>query len=1009
MAQRVSNDLTINDVIRNRDNSNVLYGEHQQKNVNRLLSLKIKDANGKLNNMFAVIEANDSKRFCCLLCSTNNMDVLKLISHAGSKKHKLKLGTIDEKGPSSNQLNGSTVEASSELQERLDKITDQVMIGMEYIIEVSFGDTFEPIFHCVLCEGRFDLQVIIHHLTSYVHRLNYLEKHFPTAFKKISAMEKREQKYNFLEKICQNIENRYGRLSIKTIQSDEFSVSQAVCYESVLNSKHIDEKMGRTFTEFMDINQTNGLSPVSEFDETTSIFGLESISTSSEFEMSPLGAHNKVLIRPSTSMLPSQKSALSPISPERTQEFDKRFRSCKSSPQLSTHHSPFHVKTSNSTSSSSCRRKESKYIDKKHSSLRIVDKPPNRKCSHADAGQNRVRSQSPPGHRGHRQKDSKTLALPRQSRDRSRSPPEHRKKKPHSKLSKNRDRSRSPQRHQALMQNYRQSLEDYDQIRTCAYFESQRKFNLSSERSESALYRPSYEIPSRTDYLLSYNRRYNHPIEPVTAKDYRFPASIEWKINSEEHANRADYSLIYNGGCNYDRPPETIPASIEWGFSDGEYALPRSYLKRASRADYSMSYNSAFNRPTDSIPTSIDYGEYVLSRPHRKGTNQTDCLLSYNRGFKHPTETGLSKDCRPTSSDPAMDEEEPITIISVLSLLSAFENYLGSLGPKMIELMTEAIAMETIGVNFSNQMLDDLNHCILFETTREKLKGLLSAGIVDENKTAAVKRTIRHMDVLIDEANARKRIGTTSSQNSNNRIDATDCSAASPAQNQSRDRYAVAEKILVAMNEQGRSDISKVKLAQYVDQYESLANAKECDDERRVKSEMGKLVDKSLANGKECDAERGVKSETGKVVGRSHRQRNYVEPSKKTEPITDVSKNSSIIVDSTIPNTRMNNISLKTDPTTDDAFKKKSSAFQAFPSTTLSDSNLTTLMKNFYILSDTEKQEVITNIREIERHEPERMQRLRNQMEIDKFLNFKFGSSETVVLKKLKSETAAEF
>ncbi|KAG4067515.1 hypothetical protein HA402_005287 [Bradysia odoriphaga] len=1007
MAKRVSKDLAIKDVVRNRDNSNVLYGEHQQKNVNRLLSLKIKDAKGKLNNMFAVIDSKDSQRYCCLLCSKNNMDVLKLISHAGSKKHKLKLDTVDEKDASSNRLIGSTVEASSELQERLNKITDQVMIGVEYIIEVSFGDTFEPIFHCVLCEGKFDLQVIIHHLTSYVHRLNYLEKHFPTAFKKISAMEKREQKYIFLENICQNIENRYGRLSIKTVQSDEFSVSQAVCYESVLNGKHIDEKMGRTFTEFMDVNQNNGLSPVSEFDETTSIFGLESISTSSEFEMSPLGAHDKVLIRPSASMRPIQKTALSPISPERTQEFDKRFRSCKSSPQLSLHdQSPIHVKSSNSGSFSNCCRKKIKYIDEKHS-VRIVEKPSKRKCArkaHAEASQNRENSQSPPGHR---QKDNKTLPAPRHSHDRS--PSGHRKKKPHFKLSKNRDRSRSPQRHQVSMKSYRQSPEDY------AYFESQRKSDPSSGRSESALYRPSYEVPSRTDYLLSYNGRYNHPIEPVTAKEYRFPASIEWKINSGEYTlsrpslgrtNRADYSLIYNGGYNNDRPPETIPASIEWGISEGEYALSRSYLERASRADYSMSYNGAYNCPTDNMPNSIDYGEYVLSRPHRKGPNQTDCVLSYNGGFKHPRETvvatGSSKDCRPTSSDPAMEDGEPITIISVLSLLSAFENYLGSLGPKMIELMTEAIAMENIGVNFSNRILDDLSHCILFETTREKLKGLLSAGIVEENKTTAVKRTIRHMDVLIDEANARKRIGTTSSQSSNNRIDATECSAALPSQNQSHDRYAVAEKILVAMNEQGKADISKVKLAQYVDQYVSLANAKECDDERGVKSEMGKVVGKSSMNGKEYDSDDGGKSEMGKLVGRSYRECNYVD-----RLIANTQTNQ--ISDKTKLRTQTTNNSLKTDPTTDDANKTKSSAFQAIPSTTLSDSNLSTLMKNFSILSDTEKQEVITNIREIERHDPERMQRLRNQIEIEKFLNFEFGSSETVVLKKLKSETAAEF
>lgn len=62
----------------------------------------------------------------------------------------------------------------SDFQVQLNQINDQGIIGVEYVIEVYFGASFESIFHCVLCEGIFDLQVVLNHLTTYVHRLKYL-------------------------------------------------------------------------------------------------------------------------------------------------------------------------------------------------------------------------------------------------------------------------------------------------------------------------------------------------------------------------------------------------------------------------------------------------------------------------------------------------------------------------------------------------------------------------------------------------------------------------------------------------------------------------------------------------------------------------------------------------------------------------------------------------------------------------------------------------------------------
>lgn len=60
------------------------------------------------------------------------------------------------------------------LQAELKEMNIRGIIGLEYIIEVHMGGNFESIFHCVLCEGQFDLKVVIAHLTTYIHRLKYL-------------------------------------------------------------------------------------------------------------------------------------------------------------------------------------------------------------------------------------------------------------------------------------------------------------------------------------------------------------------------------------------------------------------------------------------------------------------------------------------------------------------------------------------------------------------------------------------------------------------------------------------------------------------------------------------------------------------------------------------------------------------------------------------------------------------------------------------------------------------
>lgn len=333
------------------------------------------------------------------------------------------------------------------------------------------------------------------------------------------------------------------------------------------------------------------------------------------------------------------------------------------------------------------------------------------------------------------------------------------------------------------------------------------------------------------------------------------------------------------------------------------------------------------------------------------------------------------KDCSPiqTNSESEIDDE-PITIISVLSLLSAFENMLGSLGPKMIDLMLEAIAMEKISVNSSNLLLDNTNHCILFDTVKEKLKGHIQADIVEPSKLNGLKKTIKNMDILISEANARIRtIGTK---------ETVPLISSHP---ESQDRSAIAAKMLLTLHNQGRADISKVDLAHYVDEYIKMSSAKHYDKPK------DKQYDKH-----------GIQSWL-KEVEKSHQQYDETENNNVTaievvEKLPEECGEVIHVLDSIVTKNEEDKM-MKADK----KYKKKNPVngvvecsmtleeeLQSKPDepVTLSDSNLKTLIKNFRILTDAEKQDVIVNIRELG---PERMDRLRNEIQIDSFLNAEFG------------------
>ena len=111
----------------------------------------------------------------------------------------------------------------------------------------------------------------------------------------------------------------------------------------------------------------------------------------------------------------------------------------------------------------------------------------------------------------------------------------------------------------------------------------------------------------------------------------------------------------------------------------------------------------------------------------------------------------------PAAAPVEEDDDGEINVVAVLRLLTALEEKLGSLGPKIIDLLAQALAMEKSEANSSENLLDNEVNCVMFETVKEKLKGQLLAGLVEPIQEKAFKNAIKKTASLIHMAGERKK------------------------------------------------------------------------------------------------------------------------------------------------------------------------------------------------------------------------------------------------------------
>lgn len=153
------------------------------------------------------------------------------------------------------------------------------------------------------------------------------------------------------------------------------------------------------------------------------------------------------------------------------------------------------------------------------------------------------------------------------------------------------------------------------------------------------------------------------------------------------------------------------------------------------------------------------------------------------------------------------DDDGEVNVVDVLRILTALEERLGSLGPKVIDLLAQALALEKKEANLSETLLDNDINCVLFETIKEKLKGQLLTGLVDIMQERAFKKSIKKIAGLIHLAGERKK----QKERFVPKVKAVSVPGVGTV-----NRAAIAKQIANALVAQGKTDVTQAELEQLI-------------------------------------------------------------------------------------------------------------------------------------------------------------------------------------------------
>ncbi|XP_063916006.1 uncharacterized protein CG7065-like isoform X2 [Zophobas morio] len=945
----------------------------QEKERERLLNVKAVLPNGKYGNVFEFKYINGTEHWYCNACACPVMGWV--FHHENGKRHSMALGNQNpERFPSLSEVDETPtiqiapgepvppgfegqIEKVALIQERLDVFNVGPLVALEYLLELrDYDATKEPTYLCILCDKKGDPRTVLTHLASYKHILQYLQKHFPTCYRALAPYMTKQYKRNWqiaLHEIAEAIEKKFGRLKPLPVDADKYEKDPVHYLELIAKGRHFSELSGYTFEELVNKNE---LTKVHEAQRKKS-------------PSPPVVANPIKKIRhcgPSSSAAPAtsiRRRSLSSVS-------------SITSSDMSDYDEPKEKKPSKRTRSRSPHRNRSRSPYSRRYERRS---PPPRKENYyrrddRDYTRDRERNLMPWEKSNYRR--PKSPVLPSKSKtdkldeykklckaidnDMERVLKNH-KKNPEKHPQYNDEWKKFWNKRYKELQAEAKDVSTHDFKPEWIEFWNKRMIELHQEEvkvKKDALRKRlglpeepqpiCFKIMGKKKFETKGSPMGNKPVPPSAMPDHD-PEVIVIDDRDDDKGSRRSHSpwedepvvrvsreksKSKSRDRDRDRSRDLSRERVERTTSrERSVRSPR----RVERERYSRSPRSPRRPERCSRERSWDR-DYKLKEYRRERIRiiselpwERDRVKNYRNeipAYYKPPAVMRDVTREPVLSPPPAaapveeDDDGEINVVAVLRLLTALEEKLGSLGPKIIDLLAQALAMEKSEANSSENLLDNEVNCVMFETVKEKLKGQLLAGLVEPIQEKAFKNAIKKTASLIHMAGERKK----EKEKSAPKVDPVKVPGVGTV-----DKAAIARQIANALVLQGKTDVTQAELEQLINAVVGMAEASKNSNKPITTANFLEQISKA-----------------GKEKEKS--------PPKEIRPTVTIQQVAA-------PEPEVMKTPEKTTPNKD--------------MEGLSDSDLQTLLQNFKDLSTEEQHGLINYLKKLEAREPDRVERLR--------------------------------
>ncbi|XP_040163003.1 uncharacterized protein CG7065-like [Anopheles arabiensis] len=889
---------------------------------------------------------------------------------SGSNENNTSTGSSGGGGQENDSSSPSSMKPQARLQNVLDGYRDGPLVGLEYIVElIDSANGADPVYSCVLCNLYNNNESgITTHMIGMGHRFKFLEKHYPTVRKMLSPYRNNNQEnggqvfFRVVQTVCEAIEDHHGRLTPQVYEAAEFERNRVKFGQQISFGTHFDERTGPKFVEVIDAKVLQDLITAEDCG-------------GGQVQGAPK-RYRRNERRSSLDSISSVSSANSMLTISSSGDDENRGGTRKRSPLNGQGN---RLSGGGGRGDVSYQRQQRAAQPANSSAKQMLPTPRELSIQSAAIAHERYKWE-----KYRCTVDIAVEKLEKQLKDHEKNPEKHPlyseewKKFWNRRYKELQAEKKDPAKHNfkpEWIEFWTKRMKELHEEEVARKKEEIRtKMNLPAEDEErTGELREQYalRVPTAGKRARSSERKAGTAAAPILID-----------VNSDEEEDD------YKGGQPMRSKNRSSPRSSrrgEWSDSGRKRSTSRSHRSRSPISD-DNGYEGGYSRSRSQRAPPMDYrGEWPGGK-HRGGpvAERVD-YDEWAKNYYGPNKKVFVR----TEFD--ADSSTPLNFVAVCRLLTAFEEYLGSLGPKVNDLLAKALALEKVKANSADDLLLNEDNCMFLETVKEKLKGHMMAETIDANRMVPIKKAVRNIARLLHEASKREPVKPPEEELSRDSVAVSEAAVPSAvptaaaatisasATGASIDKIAVAEQLAKALVAQGKTDFTTEELEQLINVYVTMAQmSREKNSLVTAKAYMATLPPSAVPVAPKKIVPAPVAAQ---AAG----------PSKLPERVRPEAAGSAGGA------ARWNDKKMDI-PVRSGNFGSMADNDEDEPSSSilenLTDSDLQTLLQSFKELSNDEQMHLISYLRKLERTEPDRVERLRRYVNFDSWSNPKAAGND---------------